>query len=103
MAVSSPQYFEKYILFLQFFAGGLHDFGGVIGCFLGISRNKASTVFYDTANWFALGRVYAMPSFSNDWSGLEGTFSAVQKTKIAICKNMFILYLREQALGAVPK
>ena len=52
MAVSSPQYSEKYILFLQFFAGGLHDFGGVIGCFLGISRNKASTVSYGTAFLF---------------------------------------------------
>ena len=50
MAVSSPQYSENTYFLSHFFVGGLHDFGDVIGCFLGISRNKASTVFYDTAN-----------------------------------------------------
>ena len=49
MVVLFPQYAENRGFLFIFSADGLHDSGYFIGYSFKISRNKASTIFYDTA------------------------------------------------------
>ena len=44
--------YQKYMLFLQFSAGGLCDWGILLVISLEFQGNKASTVFYGTALFF---------------------------------------------------
>ena len=52
MVVLFQQYAEKICFFSKFSAGGLCDWGIFLVISLEFQENKASTVFYDTANNF---------------------------------------------------